>query len=389
MKALILAAGRGTRVRPLTESLPKPMIPIINRPVMEFLVEHLGKHGFNQIMVNTSYMSNQIEDYFRDGRLFGAEMAYSFEGWEAEGVLVDDPLGSAGAIRKIQNHSGFFDDTFVVICGDAVIDLDLGEMLAYHREKKAIATIALLEVGEDEIQNYGVVVQDANGLITEFQEKPPRELAKSRMVNTGIYIFEPEIINYIPESGPFDIGGQLFPLLAENGKGLYGLKLSKPWHWLDIGRVPDYHKVNLMALKGEIPGYQPPGREIAPGIWEGLNVRVDLQGCKIVPPVFIGGSAEIQAGATVIGPAVIGAGSVIESGAHVENTVVIDHTRVTGNAYLNNKIVSGRYCVDAEGTVLDGKHTDVTWLFADSRSKTTGLTEDQRQIIDATSGMTY
>ena len=121
MKAMILAAGRGTRVRPLTETLPKPMIPIIHKPVMEMLVDHLSSHGFKQIMVNTSYLAPQIESYFRDGHRFGVRMAYSFEGFLENGQMIDQPVGSAGALQKIQCHSGFFDDDFVVVCGDAVV----------------------------------------------------------------------------------------------------------------------------------------------------------------------------------------------------------------------------------------------------------------------------
>lgn len=383
MKALILAAGRGTRVRPLTDHLPKPMIPIVNKPVMAFLVEHLCLHGFNQIMVNTSYLSPQIESYFRDGHQFGAEMAYSFEGRLENGELVDEPLGSAGAIRKIHNHSGFFNETFVVICGDAVIDLDFGELLEFHRSSNAIATIALREVDESEVHNYGVVVMDGDGLITEFQEKPAREVAKSRVVNTGIYIFEPEILDWIPQDGPFDIGGQLFPLLAESGQAMYGLNMNKPWQWLDIGRVPDFHQVTMKAINREIAGFNLPGREISKGVWVGLNVKINPEQCNIVGPVYIGGSSEVQDGATLIGPLMVGSGTLIESGSHLENSVVIDHTRITGNAFFRNKIVSGEYCVDVDGTVLDGRHTDTEWLFADSRSLPQLLSEDQLSIMQA------
>jgi mannose-1-phosphate guanylyltransferase len=382
MKALILAAGRGTRVRPLTDSLPKPMIPIVNKPVMEFLVEHLRHYGFDQIMVNTSYMAPRIEQYFGDGQRFGVEMAYSFEGREEDGTLIDAPLGSAGAIRKIHDHSGFFDKTFAVLCGDAVVDLDFEALLRFHREHRALATIALREVPEEEVSNYGVVVQDADGRITAFQEKPKREEAKSRLVNTGIYLFEPEILGWIPEHGPYDIGGELFPKLAEVGERLYGLNLDTPWRWLDIGRTQDFHAVSMKALQGEIRGFAIPGREVRPGVWMGLNVNIDLDRVKIMPPVFIGGSAEVQDGASLVGPVLIGAGSVVEGGAHVERTVVMEHTRIGGNAYFKDKIVGSHYCADTDGTVLDGRHTDTAWLFADARSLDNGLTADQEDILD-------
>jgi mannose-1-phosphate guanylyltransferase len=357
------------------------MTPIINKPVMEFLVEHLSRFNINQIMVNTSYLAPQIEQYFGDGRLFGVEMAYSFEGIEENGKLIEAALGSAGAIRKIHQHSGFFDQTFVVICGDALIDLDFAELINFHHKSKALATIALREVAEDEVQNYGVVVQDANGCITEFQEKPSREQAKSRMINTGIYVFEPEILKWIPDHGTYDIGSQLFPQLAAQG-GLYGVKLEKQWQWLDIGRVPDFYDVTMKALTGEINGYTMPGREVQPGIWMGLNVKIDLTKTTLVGPIYIGGSAEIQPGSTLIGPVVIGAGAKVEAGAYLERCVVMEHTRIGSNAYFKEKIVGSRYCVDADGTVLDGSHTDTAWLFADARSQTLTLNEDQAMLSD-------
>ncbi|HVQ40011.1 MAG TPA: nucleotidyltransferase family protein, partial [Pyrinomonadaceae bacterium] len=137
MKAIILAAGKGTRLRPLTYSVPKPMIPVLDKPVMEFLVELLALHGVNQIVVNTSYRAPDIEDYFRDGARFGVEMGYSFEGHIENGIIVDEPVGSAGAIKKIQEHSGFFDEPFVVLCGDAIVDIDLTSLMKVHQERKA------------------------------------------------------------------------------------------------------------------------------------------------------------------------------------------------------------------------------------------------------------
>ena len=380
MKALILAAGRGTRVRPLTDTMPKPMIPIINKPVMAFLVEHLRRFGFSQIMVNTSYLSPQIEDYFGDGLNFDVEMAYSFEGREENGQLIDEPLGSAGAIRKIHGHSGFFNETFIVLCGDAVIDLDIGELLRFHRSKGGLATIALLEVAPDQVSSYGVVVKDSDGRITEFQEKPKPEEAKSCTINTGIYIFEPEILKYIPDEGPFDIGSELFPMLAREGH-LFGMAAEMPWQWLDIGKLPDFHEVNMSALRGNIDGFCMPGREVRPGVWMGLNVKANLDRCDIVAPVYIGGSAEIQDGARLIGPVTVGAGAVIETGAHVEKSVVMEHTRVGSGAYCLNKILRSNFCVSADGTVLDGSHTDTAWLFGDARSSEGTLSATQKEIL--------
>jgi mannose-1-phosphate guanylyltransferase len=138
MKAMILAAGKGTRVRPITQTIPKPMIPILQKPVMEFLVELLRQHGFDQIMVNVSHLADVIENYFRDGQKFGVQIAYSFEGRIEEGEMIGEAIGSAGGMKRIQDFSPFFDDTFVVLCGDALIDLDLTAAVKWHREKGAI-----------------------------------------------------------------------------------------------------------------------------------------------------------------------------------------------------------------------------------------------------------
>lgn len=381
MKALILAAGRGTRVRPLTHDMPKPMIPIVHKPVIEMLVDQLKLHGVEEIVINTSYLAPQIEHYFRDGHRFGVHIAYSFEGYQCDGVLIDQPLGSAGAIRKIAAHSGFFDGTFIVVCGDAIIDLDLAAMLAFHRRKGAIATIALKGVAEHELQNYGVVVMDDDGRITGFQEKPQPGEAKSRMANTGIYIFEPDILDWIPADGVFDIGGQLFPRLAEAGAPMYGIEL--PFQWLDIGRLEDYHRVVMQAMAGQVPAFGMPGREVRPGLWVGPNVRANFDTLHLSGPVFIGGSARIGDGCTLAGPVVIGAGADIAAGSHLESTIVMEHTRIGQPAFLHNKLVGTSFCVDAQGSVLDSSHSDTGWLFDDARSHPQPLNADQRMISAA------
>ncbi|MGF1574649.1 MAG: NDP-sugar synthase, partial [Cyanophyceae cyanobacterium] len=177
MKAMILAAGKGTRVRPITHLMPKPMIPILQKPVMEFLVELLKRNGVDKIMVNTSHLADQIENYFRDGHQWDVKMGFSFEGHFVEGRPVGNALGSAGGLRKIQDFSGFFDETFIVLCGDALIDLDITQVLDFHRSKNSIATIVLRQVPLDEVSSYGVVVTNEAGLITDFQEKPSQSEA--------------------------------------------------------------------------------------------------------------------------------------------------------------------------------------------------------------------
>ena len=379
MKALILAAGRGTRVQPLTHTLPKPMIPIVHKPVMELLVDQLRQHGFDEIVVNTSYLAPQIEGYFGDGHRFGVQMAYSFEGYERDGALVDQPVGSAGAMQKIQTHSRFFDDTFLVVCGDAVVDLDLGALLRFHRERRSVATIALKRLPPDQLSHYGVAVVDDAGRVLEFQEKPAPGTARSDLANTGIYLFDPSIFNFIPTDRVYDIGGELLPALARAGAAIHGVEL--PFRWLDIGRLEDYYRVVMQAVCGEVPGFELPGRAVRPGVHVGPNVRVNFNRVSLCGPVCIGGSAEIGNDCKLIGPVVIGAGAVIEPGVRIESSIVLDHTRVGSGAELRNKVVGPRFCVAADGTVLDGRHTDAAWLFSDARTVLPPLNTDQRRIV--------
>jgi mannose-1-phosphate guanylyltransferase len=367
MKAMILAAGKGTRVRPITYLLPKPMIPLLQRPVMEFLVDHLARHGFDQIVVNTSYLAGQIEDYFRDGRRFGVEMAYSFEGHRDGERIVDEPLGSAGGLRRVQDFSGFFDDTFVVLCGDALIDVDLTAAVRFHRARGALATIVMKEVAPEEVSSYGIVVTEPDGRVRSFQEKPAVGEARSTTANTGIYIFEPAIFRHIPAGAVYDIGSQLFPALLAAQAPFYGVNL--PFQWVDIGNAADYWSATMKILRGEVSGARIPGREVLPGVFLGLNVAIDLPHTSIRPPVWIGGSTRIERGARLVGPVAIGSGCVVEGDALVECSVVWDYTRVSRHADLRDKIVCGRYCVTHDGDAVDVDEAQLNWVVDDARSR--------------------
>ena len=365
MKAMILAAGKGTRVRPITYTIPKPLIPILQKPVMEFLLELLRKHGFSEIMVNVSHLAEEIENYFRDGQRFGVDIAYSFEGSIVEGKLVGAALGSAGGLKRIQDFNAFFDDTFIVLCGDALIDLDLTAALKWHREKGSIATIVTKSVPKEDVPSYGVVVTDEDGKIKSFQEKPSVEEALSTEINTGIYIFEPQVIDYIPPKQKYDIGGELFPQLVEMGAPFYAVSMD--FEWVDIGKVPDYWHAIRGVLTKEIKNVDIPGTEVAPGIYTGLNVAVNWDKVNVKGPVYIGGMTKIEDGATIIGPAMIGPNCWICSGATVDNSVIFEYSRLGAGVRLVDKLVFGRYCVDKTGAAIDVQAAALDWLITDSR----------------------
>ncbi|MEH2360504.1 NDP-sugar synthase [Nostoc sp.] len=381
MKAMILAAGKGTRVRPITYTIPKPMIPILQKPVMEFLLELLRKHGFDQIMVNVSHLAEEIENYFRDGQRFGVQIAYSFEGKiDDDGKLEGEAIGSAGGMRRIQDFSPFFDDTFVVLCGDALIDLDLTAAVKWHRAKGAIATIITKSVPKEEVSSYGVVVTDEDGRIKAFQEKPSIEEALSTNINTGIYIFEPEVFNYIPSGIEYDIGSQLFPKLVEIKAPFYAIPMD--FEWVDIGKVPDYWRAIRGVLLGEIKNVQIPGHEVAPGIYTGLNVAVNWDKVDITGPVYIGGMTRIEDGAKIVGPAMIGPNCWICSGATVDNSVIFEWSRLGPGVRLVDKLVFGRYCVDKTGAAIDVQAAALDWLITDARQTVPSHTPVERQAIE-------
>jgi mannose-1-phosphate guanylyltransferase len=384
MKAMILAAGKGTRVRPITYTIPKPMIPILQKPVMEFLVELLRKHGFDQIMVNVSHLADEIENYFRDGQRFGVQLSYSFEGSIEDGKLLGKAVGSAGGMKKIQDFYPFFDDTFIVLCGDALIDLDLTAAVQQHKEKGALATIIMKSVPRNAVSSYGVVVTDDKGRIKAFQEKPAVEDALSTSINTGIYIFEPEIFQHIPSGCEYDLGSDLFPKLVEIGAPFYGITMD--FEWVDIGKVPDYWQAVRGVLSGEVKNISIPGQQVRPGIYTGLNVAVNWDKVKVRGPVYIGGMTRIEDGAEIVGPTMIGQNCWVCSDAYVSNSVIFEYSRLGPGVRLVDKLVFGRYCVDKTGASIDVQAAALDWLITDARQMLSEPPAERHAIADILSG---
>lgn len=364
-KAVILSAGRGTRVQPLTYDMPKPMIPLLGKPVMEYLIEHLAEQGIREIMVNVSHMADRIESYFGHGRRFGVHIGYSFEGHLDGDRLVPEPLGSAGALRKIHDFGGFIDDTTVVLCGDAVIDLDIQAAGRRHREQRALATVITREVAEHEVSNYGIVVSRPGGRVASFQEKPTPQQALSRMASSGIYLVEPEVLQFIPADRPYDIGSELFPDLVRRELPFYAQGCD--FNWLDIGRVGDYWRIMQELMQGRVPSITMPGTPLRHGVWGGLNARVDWGTVHVEGPVYIGSGATIEPGCKLIGPVWVGAGCRIEAGATVERSVLFEYAQVGRGAQVREMIVSGRYCVTKDGQPVADAEAHLGW--GDARAR--------------------
>ena len=252
-----------------------------------------------------------------------------------------------------------------MICGDAIIDLDITAALIEHRNQGALATVVALEVPNDQVQNYGIVVADDSGRVQSFQEKPSPAEAKSNLASSGIYLFEPEVLELVPSGVVFDIGSQLFPLLAEKGLPFYAQNRS--FGWLDIGQVSDYWAVLQRVLRGEVKEMKMPGKEIKPGIWVGLNTSIYWEGTEIQGPVFIGSSVKIEAGCSVIGPAWIGHGSHLRQGAKVIRSVLFEYTRIGEGMEFSEMIVSPRYRVGRAGETVYVGDDRCTLRWGDAR----------------------
>ena len=228
-----------------------------------------------------------------------------------------------------------------------------------------MATVIMKSIPREQVSSYGVVVTDETGRIQSFQEKPKVEEALSTNINTGIYIFEPEVLDCIPSGVEFDIGSQLFPKLVEIGAPFYGVAMD--FEWVDIGKVPDYWQAIRDVLIGKVKNVSIPGKEVSPGIYTGLNVAVNWDKIDIKRPVYIGGMTRIEDGAKIVGPSMIGPNCWICSGATVDSSVIFEYSRLGPGVRLVDKLVFGRYCVDKTGSSIDVQAASLDWLITDTR----------------------
>ncbi|HOL18079.1 MAG TPA: NDP-sugar synthase, partial [Bacillota bacterium] len=281
MKAVIMAGGEGSRLRPLTCDKPKPMVPVMNRPLMEYTVELLRLHGLRDIAVTLQYLPEQIKEHFGSGDSFGVNLHYFVE---------EEPLGTAGSVK---NAASFLDETFIVISGDALTDFDLNEALYFHRARGAMATLVLKAV--DNPLEYGVVMIDPDGRINRFLEKPGWGEVFSDTVNTGIYILEPEVLSLVEPGKMVDFSKDIFPRLLAQKEPLFGCVLDG--FWCDVGDIREYLRAHRQVLEGKVC-LRLNATEQERGIWleEGvqLHPRAILQ-----PPVYLGSGCSIGAGAQV------------------------------------------------------------------------------------------
>ena len=333
-KAMIMAAGLGTRLHPLTGRTAKPMVPILNRPVMEHMLRLLLRHGATEVAANLHYHPDKIRTYFGDGSGFGLSLRYNFE---------RDLLGTAGGVGTFRSFLG--DGVFVVVSGDGLTDIDLTAFVAAHRACGAIATMAVKRV--DDPSFYGVVVRDDDGRVTGFQEKPGPGEALSDLCNCGIYVFEPEIFDYVPPGVFVDWAKDVFPALLEAGVPLCAWPLET--YWNDVGNIEQYRLSNFDALLGRVK-LEVPGREVRPGVWVGEGTEV-ASGVHLEPPILLGAGCLVEPEAELIGPLIVGDGCVIERGAVLEGVINWDGVRAGHGAHLAGSILGRNVVVHHEAIV--------------------------------------
>ena len=325
MRAVVMAGGEGTRLRPLTSNQPKPMVPIVGKPCMEHILELLRQHGFEDVIVTLAFLPQAIRSYFGDGESLGLSLEYSVE---------ESPLGTAGSVRLA---SGKLDDTVLVISGDALCDIDLGALVRFHRERGAAVTIGLKSV-ENPLE-FGIVVTDEDGRIERFLEKPSWGQVFSDTINTGIYVLEPEVLQHVPSDRPYDFSKELFPLLLEMGRPLYGMVCEG--YWQDIGNLDQFRQANFDALDGAVQ-LDIPGIRLRGNIWIGEGVEIDdLE--DVHGPAFVGNYCRISPQASIGAYSVLGAGVTLRERARTVRSVVDANTHVGRSALVEGAIL-GRGC---------------------------------------------
>ncbi len=336
MKAVIMAGGQGSRLRPLTCNKPKPMVPVLNKPVMEYAIELLKKYGITEIAVTLQYLPDVIRDYFGDGSAWGVRLHYFEE---------MTPLGTAGSVR---NAAEFLDEPFLVISGDGLTDYDLSKAIAYHRQKQGIITMVLAKVAAP--MEYGVVMCDEQGRIIRFLEKPSWSEVFSDTVNTGIYIIQPDIFKFYAADCFFDFSKDLFPLLMDKGEALYGYIAEG--YWSDIGSLDQYCQTHLDILDGKVDAAIK-GNQVRAGVWIGENVVLD-PGAKLVPPVFVGDNCRVSAGVELGAYAILGNENILRGGTSVRRSVLWDYNYLDHGVLLRGTVLCSHTKIQANSTLYEG-----------------------------------
>lgn len=335
MKAVIMAGGEGTRLRPLTSNQPKPMLPVANKPMMEHIVRLLRRHHVTDVVVTVAYLASVIRKYFGDGADMGVRLYYATE---------ETPLGTAGSVKNV---AGELDEAFLVVSGDALTDVDLDAVLSFHHHKGSMATVVLKRTPNP--LDFGIVIVDDDGKITRFLEKPGWGQVFSDTINTGIYAFEPEILDFIPD-GPADFSEDVFPRLVEKGAPLYGYVTDG--YWCDVGNLETYRQVHVDVLDGRV-GVDIAGFELKPGVWVGEGAEIDPT-AEILGPALVGDFCRIEARVKLGKYVVLGNNVILRDDVSVERAIVHDNAYVGEVSQLRGCVVGRNADMRRGVTIMEG-----------------------------------
>lgn len=337
MKAMVLAAGVGSRLDPLTASVPKPLVPVANIPVMEHLLNLLKAHGFGDVVANLHYLPEPLMEYFGDGSKFGTNVEFRVE---------EKLSGDAGGVRFCRDF--LQGGTFIVLMGDLLTDADLSYIVEQHKAKKAIASIGLKRV--DDVSRFGVAVLDEEKFIVGFQEKPSQEEALSNLASTGIYVLEPEVFEHMPATGEFGFGRQLFPGLVKAGLPVLGVEIES--YWSDVGTIEQYQSSNFDVLSGkfkcDLPGYSREQRgDYSLYLAEGATLAPSV---KVEGNVIVGKDAVVEDGVVLRGNVVIGDACLVEADCRLTDTILWAGSRVAAATTYDGVIQSPTGTVEVRST---------------------------------------
>jgi len=337
MRAVLMAGGSGTRLRPLTCDLPKPMVPVLNRPIAEHIINLLKRHNITEVIATLYYLPDVMRDYFQDGSDFGVQMTYAVE--------EDQPLGTAGCVKNIAE---LLDDTFIVISGDSITDFDLQAAIEFHKSRNSKATIVLYRVPNP--VEFGVVITDEQMRIRRFLEKPSTSEIFSDTVNTGTYILEPSVLDYLPENTESDFSKDLFPLLLEKGEPMYGFVADG--YWCDVGHLDAYRASHYDALDRKVEidfAYE----EQKPELWVGQNTSIDPT-AKIETPALIGSNCRIGPGVNIEAGTVIGDNVTVGAYADLKRPILWNGSIIGDEVHLRACVICRGTRVDRRAHVLEG-----------------------------------
>ena len=337
VKAMVLAAGKGTRLFPLTGEMPKPLAPVVDTPIIQHIFELLARHGVSESHVNVHYLADALlAAYGEESRLGDMTVRLSRE---------DELLGTAGGVKRLAHR---FDETFVVVSGDALTDVDLTTLLAFHREKGALATLALRRVYDT--SEFGVVELDDDANILGFQEKPDPGEAISTLANTGIYVLEPEALEYVPEGAFFDFARDVFPRLLGAGEKFVGYQGD--FYWSDIGTLEAYRRAQFDVLSGRVR-VRVPGEKRGEGVWVGEHAQIH-PGAELSGYVVVGRDAVVGRGVTLSGDVTVGTDCWVRPNATIKSSILLPGASVGDGAYLEDCIVGHGYDVRPGETIRGG-----------------------------------